>query len=415
MIIPLLDENYWYFICLVDSIFLITISLINIIDNFSAFNLTLLGWGALIFFDIFKFYYNNLDTIKTDDSYSVTILMSFLGFIIYITSTILFRFNNKLSNSFVKISNFKFNYIVVPISLAISSLLLVFSEFQNENLFFLLSFIPKTILIVLVYLYFNTRKKIYLILFIIFSFSSYFEISRRIYLTIIFSIIPIVISYFYLKNNKITKQFKAISYFSIILIFVFMNYLRSDYEYGEGYIENNKLLSTYNYTIQFKALDTFDNTNYVIKSFPDKFDYYYGETYLATFFQMIPRSLWPGKIVGFGAPLAQIRYGGSANFDIEFWKNSINGLTLSPGFIGEAYANFGFMGIILASAMLGIAVNFFDHNINSLYLYKNSNYIKYTPFYSSFFLILRGDFVMATYFSLLYFLFLSLILNFIKK
>jgi len=69
----------------------------------------------------------------------------------------------------------------------------------------------------------------------------------------------------------------------------------------------------------------------------------YGTTLLRVFSQLVPRSLWPTKPVDLGVEIGEL-YGAGP-------------LTGSPpGFFAEMYMNFGVLGVLIGSALLGVAL-----------------------------------------------------------
>jgi hypothetical protein len=201
---------------------------------------------------------------------------------------------------------------------------------------------------------------------------------------------------------------------SFIGIFFYMNFLRADMDIGEGYEEGAEFNNTINYMMQLTALDTYDNTAYLLSNFPSKYDYYYGETYAALFVQFIPRSLWEGKPVGLGGPLGLLKNAGIREFTKAKWVREARGISYSPGFIGEAYANFGVIGIFILSILFGLGTKFFDSNVRLEEVLENPVQMANTAWYGSFFLLLRGDMVMALYYSALFYLFLRMWLVFLE-
>lgn len=174
--------------------------------------------------------------------------------------------------------------------------------------------------------------------------------------------------------------------------FVFLNYLRANHNFGEDYVEGAAFANTLNYILSLRSIDTFANSALVVSWFGERYDFYFGSTYLAFFVSFIPREIWIDKPVGFAAPLALIYATGSQAFDLSTWQD-LNYFSLSPGFVGEAYANFGWFGIVFLSFLLGFYVQFVDKRIRKIgYSIDNVAWFAFLPF---FFLVMRGDFYSA--------------------
>ena len=83
---------------------------------------------------------------------------------------------------------------------------------------------------------------------------------------------------------------------------------------------------------------------------PRRHEYLYGETYLIELVNPIPRFLWAEKPMGFGVTYARWRG----------YDTLAGGPNLSPGILGEMYANFGLAGIVLVSLAGGVLCRAWD-------------------------------------------------------
>jgi hypothetical protein len=79
----------------------------------------------------------------------------------------------------------------------------------------------------------------------------------------------------------------------------------------------------------------------------------WGLTYFTQLVNPIPRAIWPGKPVA-DAGLILARAYGAVD------KNGEPTMTNSPGFLGEAWLNFGFFGVLVIPAIAGILVRAWD-------------------------------------------------------
>lgn len=85
---------------------------------------------------------------------------------------------------------------------------------------------------------------------------------------------------------------------------------------------------------------------------PSEVPYTYGSTYFLWIISPIPRSVWPDKPV--------VRIGGLLGSAVYGTRDS-NGIP--PGFVGEAYLNFGWLGIPLVSLLFGAGIRQFYEKI----------------------------------------------------
>jgi len=76
---------------------------------------------------------------------------------------------------------------------------------------------------------------------------------------------------------------------------------------------------------------------------PSEVSHTYGTTYLLWMITPIPRSIWPEKPI--------VRIGGVLGEQV-FGTRETNGIP--PGFVGEAYLNFGWLGIPLVALCFGV-------------------------------------------------------------
>jgi oligosaccharide repeat unit polymerase len=93
----------------------------------------------------------------------------------------------------------------------------------------------------------------------------------------------------------------------------------------------------------------------ILKHFPSQEDFLYGYSYIKPFVFWIPRSIWEDKPEGLSSLVVEKIYGTS------------KGLEYSTGFTltGEFYANFGFVGMILCSMLLGLFMGFVSRKMIS--------------------------------------------------
>lgn len=81
---------------------------------------------------------------------------------------------------------------------------------------------------------------------------------------------------------------------------------------------------------------------------PSQVPHTYGSTYFLWIVSPVPRSIWPDKPI--------VRIGGILGHSVYGTRDS-NGIP--PGFVAEAYLNFGWLGIPLISLLFGAGIRQF--------------------------------------------------------
>lgn len=98
------------------------------------------------------------------------------------------------------------------------------------------------------------------------------------------------------------------------------------------------------------AFDIYSSSALIVQTFPDEIDYEYGKSLIPLFLGWVPRSIWPDKPYPFSIYANTIR-----NETLEDRSASI-----AVGLSGEGYGNFGLLGVLLWSALMGISCRFAD-------------------------------------------------------
>jgi oligosaccharide repeat unit polymerase len=105
------------------------------------------------------------------------------------------------------------------------------------------------------------------------------------------------------------------------------------------------------------AFDIYSQTAVIVETFPEKIDYEYGRSLIPLVLGWVPRSLWPGK-----------------PYPFSLFANIIRGETLEDraaslavGLPGEGYGNFGLLGVLLWSILMGLACRTGDDYIGRLH------------------------------------------------
>jgi len=92
---------------------------------------------------------------------------------------------------------------------------------------------------------------------------------------------------------------------------------------------------------------------FIIRSQRDGLPLEKGMTYFTQLVNPIPRAIWPSKPVADAGLILARAYGAVDRYGEPT-------MTTSPGFLGEAYLNFGFLGILIVPAVAGVIVRAWD-------------------------------------------------------
>ena len=97
----------------------------------------------------------------------------------------------------------------------------------------------------------------------------------------------------------------------------------------------------------------------LVDRMPADLPYQHGTTYLSLFTLVVPRALWPGKLL----PSTGVF---TLAFRPQLWLDQ--GTTVPPGLMGEMYMNFGaagvFVGMLLSGILIGRAVGYVEQHPN---------------------------------------------------
>jgi oligosaccharide repeat unit polymerase len=92
---------------------------------------------------------------------------------------------------------------------------------------------------------------------------------------------------------------------------------------------------------------------FIIRSEHDGLPLERGMTYFTQLVNPIPRAIWPSKPVADAGLIMARAYGAVDRYGEPT-------MTTSPGFLGEAYLNFGFLGLLIVPAVAGVVVRAWD-------------------------------------------------------
>ncbi|MFM7012902.1 MAG: hypothetical protein ACKO0Z_26835 [Betaproteobacteria bacterium] len=398
------------------SLFFMSVAISRLVSgDFSALWASLLGFFGLCIIDIAKYYYIDAEKVGWIGSEmyrwtSLWIWMALLLFIIAYAFTRRYAGASKIVQK--KAISFEWRYGGATIwrlaKISILPLSLVVSAFSSGGSYLsvVLSGLGKGIPCTLVVVGLLIRDRTAVLVGLFSLIAGFSDSSRRAYIAIA---IPIIITWLvsYSSSNfgrekKSRKKIKYITLASLAALFFFLNFLRSDHNFGEEYNPDDRMANTWSYITTLRSIDTFDNTAFIISNFPKNWNYYYGETFASILTSPIPRSWWSEKPAGFSAHLGLMRRLGYRGFDEDLWL-SINQFSLSPGFVGEAYANFGFLGIIFGSIFWGSLAGVYD----SRWPVKDVTVLSLPMLLmiSAFMLVPRGDFFSALNYQIFLFVF----------
>lgn len=146
--------------------------------------------------------------------------------------------------------------------------------------------------------------------------------------------------------------------------------------------------------------DTIDNYLVILQEYSPS-DYMWGETLIAPLVTFVPRNIWESKPMGLGTIFVEDYYGVTTGFSVGIY------------FLGEFFANFGYLGLIVIPPLISLVIYAYDYYFK---ISKNmTSKVLLIIIFNSTLGIVRGDFMSAgsnvVYFYLFYF-FLLRIINF---
>lgn len=177
--------------------------------------------------------------------------------------------------------------------------------------------------------------------------------SSRTSLLVIFVNMSIILIYY----GKLNKKLMAVLIFIIISVGTTMAILRS-FSVGVDSTVNLTDQTDYGYTasqIDQSAIGAIIGSgNFVdigrianiIDRVPERLDYFWGKTYLSIFTAFVPRVIWPEK--------PPVQLGGIVKNKIFGYIVTTNGWP--PTIIGEAFMNFGYVGLFFIPFFYGIGI-----------------------------------------------------------
>lgn len=226
------------------------------------------------------------------------------------------------------------------------------------------------------------------------------------WLLLIFVSAPVI--YYYIKRKKRPNLWLVVGgAIGLLLVFAWMQVNRPNIRFGrqlQGWGENGLtleiLLSPFD-----SDLSTYKVFYGMVTRFPSMYSYMHGVTFLYTFLLFVPRVIWPGK------PDNPVR---------DMIEMSMNNQARQAGSavanIGEIYANFGVLGVIILMFIFGKVVS----KLKDLYEKPNQDtIIAYSILLPLLFQwVARGNFsgnFYLTIFAMLPFIVKGIIRNFLRS
>jgi len=253
------------------------------------------------------------------------------------------------------------------------------------------------------------RVRVFLVMFFAFIISLlFFEVSsRRFYISSFFVYLFDLIVFFRqigasklkCQLNELGFRFSVPSRYRVIFsaallgIFGYLVYRRAGRDFTDDITFG---LNFDTLVAAFSNIDTFWNTAFVFDGFPDRFSFFFGETYLALLVAYIPRTLWEEKPVSMSAQLGYFVRTGDPGFSLLGW-HEVNQFSLSTGMIGEAFANFGWVGVFFMPLLFAIVAKWLAYKIS---FNQVSRYMYILPFLSSGITAFRGDAYTSLHYSI---------------
>lgn len=391
-------------------------------NKVDCFEFVLLGYGVLGILDIasYELFYHHLRE-EIEEEYRLQALgwlfasVATFG-VMYWLTPLAISLRAIGAPAPTQISEKRFWAFIAPVGILLGMLYALKLDLLQSSYVDLAGYAAKAVIILAFFLFLDTRKRRYAVFAASLFALSMVDTSRRALLVVLMPLLVMYVDAETLRRHQNAVQRMVKISLAVAGIFVFSMFMRSAHDFGDDYVEGNRIANTVNYISNLRVADTFYNTAFVIKNFPRPYPYYLGETYAAVPVGLIPRAWWPDKPVGLGALLGLMQTTGSSSFDYDAWLD-VNQFSLAPGFVGEAYANFGAIGVLVLSGLLGIASRIID--VRSFHLGGwgrriTPSVIPVLPFLPGLMISIRGDFYAAMLYPIFVSGFLYLFIRMVK-
>ena len=295
-----------------------------------------------VYFMFWFFFYNILPyiflkNIVTNDIAFKAIIISITGITLFIVG--FFRKIKSKSKSndkyFINISKSKL-YIIFILSILIALI---------SDIFYLVMGIIAAVISVR-----EIKKGRYIYLLIILTIILSFFLLQFTRMYLLIYLITIFLS-LYIESNK----FHILSLILFGALSIGLLITMREYRSFEK-VDKSNIINYFNKTddasLFLKSIDTFHTYEmylFVIRDFPEKFEFIYGVSLLKPLFSFIPRAVWEKKPENLTNSLPKLYYGNSRGY------NYSSGMTI----IGEFYINFGIIGVLFLNYLFGYISGYF--------------------------------------------------------
>lgn len=201
-----------------------------------------------------------------------------------------------------------------------------------------------------------------------------------------------------LSQKKTYRLNKGLYYLIVICVFfmLYQTFFRTKFD-----------ISNININVLLRGIfGSYTHCLKVMEVFPDKYEFWYGNSFLQVLINIIPRALWDSKPIGFGAFVAREIYG------------MPNTVSYATTLVGELYANFGYFGTIISFYIISLIISYIHYkyavsyrNGETFWWFSGFSYglISYSIFF-----VVRGD-ILSGIFTPLFILILGALLDILLK
>lgn len=321
----------------------------------------------------YKLYLDASNYDYTNKLYLLALIVFVVTNLIIQLANIKFEMNNLLIIKTKNIDNIYPIYVLATIVVIMLTGLNIFTggstaTLENSSIMKMLQGSVLLGYLYLSYLYLynsnNTRNKVKSLFLILISVIvvTIFIFGRRI---LIYPTIAILVLYIYKKGKTPNLlHLSAIALSTILIILPLMMSIRT-YGLKDGFVNfKDILVGDYNKYIDYLAVGTDVNYSYSLATIITNYQVHVNIlTLFKPLFIFIPRSIWPNKPQPLSEEIVK-----KLNFPFD------QGMSIPPGFVGEAYIYLGVFGIILASIIFAIFCGLADQYSLSLRKAENGIY-----------------------------------------
>lgn len=164
---------------------------------------------------------------------------------------------------------------------------------------------------------------------------------------LIFFLVESLVILYCLKKDVLAGRWlvaQVVAATMVVFLFLAILALRRDPKAEESGLQELTPIALIDHVVGARYLADITKTAQIIRAFPEPIPFQYGASYTSAIAAPIPRSWWPGKpSLGLGPFIGENVYG-------------LTRTGVPPGLFGEAYLNFGLLGIIFVPLIFGFLV-----------------------------------------------------------